>query len=112
MNELPQLINVLRGEMSLVGPRPSPFYHVRRYDVRQYGRLSVRPGLTGLAQVKGRNRMSWPEKIEWDLRYIVQQSPWLDLKIIVRTFWTGMRGEGVTYYEGADPIAKVEKDSR
>ena len=70
IDELPQLINVLRGEMSLVGPRPSPFWQVRRYDARQYSRLSVLPGLTGLAQVKGRNRISWPEKIDWDLRYI------------------------------------------
>ena len=109
-DELPQLINVLRGEMSLVGPRPTLPYQVRRYDSRQFGRLSVRPGMTGLAQVKGRSQMSWAERIEWDLRYAENQSPWLDLKIIVLTFWTVMRGEGVTIDVGADPIAQVRKD--
>ena len=98
--------------MSLVGPRPSPFWQVRRYDARQYGRLSVLPGLTGLAQVKGRNRISWPEKIDWDLRYIRAAESSAGPEIIVRTFWTGMRGEGVTYYEGADPIAQVGEDIR
>src|SRR6266700_2499501 len=79
MDELPQLINVLRGEMSLVGPRPTLSYQVLRYDPRQLRRLRVRPGLTGLAQVNGRNRMSWTERIEWDLRYVENQSLRLDL---------------------------------
>ena len=70
VDELPQLLNVLRGEMSLIGPRPTLPYQVKRYDSRQWCRLSVPPGLTGLAQVNGRNRMTWPERIEWDLRYV------------------------------------------
>ena len=74
VDELPQLINVLRGEMSIVGPRPTLPYQVQRYDSRQAGRLRVQPGLTGLAQVNGRNQMTWPERIEWDLQYVASQS--------------------------------------
>src|SRR6266705_3995165 len=104
-DELPQLINVLRGEMSLVGPRPTLPYQVERYDPRQLRRLAVRPGLTGLAQVNGRNKMSWPERIEWDLRYIEDQRIWLDLKIMARTFWAVLGGDGVAGHSRRDPIA-------
>jgi perosamine synthetase len=104
-DELPQLINVLRGEMSLVGPRPTLPYQVERYDPRQLRRLAVRPGLTGLAQVNGRNRMTWPERIEWDLRYIEDQSLWLDLKVLARTFWAVLGGDGVAGHSRRDPIA-------
>ena len=104
-DELPQLINVLRGEMSLVGPRPTLPYQVKRYDPRQLRRLAVRPGLTGLAQVNGRNKMSWPERIEWDLRYIEDQRIWLDLKIMARTFWAVLGGDGVAGHSRRDPIA-------
>ena len=69
--------------MSVVGPRPTLPYQVERYDSRQRGRLSVLPGLTGLAQVNGRNRMNWPERIEWDLRYVENQSLRLDLAVLV-----------------------------
>jgi sugar transferase EpsL len=105
-DELPQLINVLVGEMSLVGPRPTLPYQVQRYDSRQLGRLAVQPGMTGLAQVKGRNLMGWDERIEWDLRYVAQFSPWLDLTVIVRTFWAVLGGAGTSEHAGFDPIAQ------
>lgn len=85
LDELPELWNVLKGEMTLVGPRPLlPQYH-ERYSVEQRRRLEVKPGLTGLAQVKGRNALSWEEKFRWDVAYVEQQSFWLDLKILAMT---------------------------
>lgn len=86
LDELPQLLNVVRGEMSLVGPRPTLEYQVRTYTPHQRRRLEVRPGLTGLAQVSGRNSITWPERIELDIKYIDNYSFWLDLKIIAATF--------------------------
>ena len=109
IDELPQLINVLRGEMSLVGPRPTLSYQVLRYDSRQLRRLRVRPGLTGLAQVNGRNRMSWAERIQWDLRYVENQSLRLDLAVIARTVWTVLSGDGVAGHARFDPIAQAEE---
>jgi perosamine synthetase len=109
IDELPQLINVLRGEMSLVGPRPTLGYQIRRYDSRQLRRLRTRPGLTGLAQVNGRNRMSWAERIEWDLQYVENQSLRLDLAIIVRTVRAVLGGDGVVGHARFDPIAQAEE---
>ena len=108
-DELPQLINVLRGEMSLVGPRPTLAYQVRRYDSRQVGRLAVRPGLTGLAQVHGRNRLSWAERIEWDLRYVENQSIRLDLAVLARTLRALLTGDGVACVLRPDPISQAEE---
>jgi lipopolysaccharide/colanic/teichoic acid biosynthesis glycosyltransferase len=85
LDELPELINVLRGEMSLVGPRPLLVQYLQRYNSRQARRHEVRPGLTGLAQVKGRNALSWDEKFEWDIVYVERQSLWLDVKILIIT---------------------------
>jgi perosamine synthetase len=107
IDELPQLINVLRGEMSLVGPRPTLPYQVQRYDSRQVGRLRVQPGLTGLAQVNGRNKMSWAERIEWDLRYVAHQSLRLDLAVLVSTVRVILTGDGVAGHSRVDPIARV-----
>lgn len=109
IDELPQLINVLRGEMSLVGPRPTLPYQVQRYDSRQVGRLRVQPGLTGLAQVNGRNRMSWSERIEWDLRYVANQSFRLDLAVLAHTVRVILTGDGVAGHPHLDPIARVEE---
>src|SRR4029077_13577811 len=83
LDELPQLLNVARGDMSLVGPRPTLAYQVDRYTERQRVRLSVRPGLTGLAQVRGRNLLSWSERIEYDVEYVRTQSIAVDVRIIV-----------------------------
>lgn len=105
VDELPQLINILRGEMSVVGPRPTLPYQVQRYDSRQAGRLRVQPGLTGLAQVSGRNQMTWPERIEWDLEYVTNQSLRLDLAVLARTVRVIVVGDGVTGHSRNDPIA-------
>jgi lipopolysaccharide/colanic/teichoic acid biosynthesis glycosyltransferase len=85
IDELPQLWNVIRGEMSVIGPRPTLAYQVERYTRRQRRRLEVKPGLTGWAQVHGRARLPWAERIELDLWYVEHRSPLVDLKILVRT---------------------------
>lgn len=109
IDEIPQLVNVLRGDMSLVGPRPTLPYQVERYTQRQRLRLSVLPGLTGLAQVHGRQRMAWPQRIEWDLRYVENQSLRLDLAVLLLTIWTVLTGAGSTANHDNDPIARLEK---
>ena len=85
VDELPNLVNVLRGEMSVVGPRPTVQVQVDRYSERQRGRLSVRPGMTGWAQVQGRASLPWHERIELDLWYVEHASLALDLRILWRT---------------------------
>lgn len=85
LDELPELWNVLRGDMSLVGPRPLLMQYVARYSPRQARRHEVRPGLTGWAQVNGRNALSWDEKFELDVWYVENRSLWLDLRILVLT---------------------------
>jgi lipopolysaccharide/colanic/teichoic acid biosynthesis glycosyltransferase len=85
LDEVPQLINVLRGEMSLVGPRPTLPSQVMRYSDRHRRRLEVKPGLTGLAQVKGRNDLSWEERIEFDISYVDHWSLALDARILLKT---------------------------
>ncbi len=95
LDELPQLFNVLMGDMSIVGPRPTLKYQVEKYSERQRKRLSVRPGLTGLAQISGGTTMSWDERIEYDLIYIEKQSMFFDLRIILKTIVVAVRGEGV-----------------
>jgi len=110
IDELPQLINVLKGEMSIVGPRPTLEYQVKRYNEEQKRRLSVKPGITGWAQINGRNNMTWPEKIELDLWYVDHWSIGLDLKIIGRTIWSVLKGEGIYSDEGIiiDEISRTE----
>jgi lipopolysaccharide/colanic/teichoic acid biosynthesis glycosyltransferase len=85
IDELPQLWNVLRGEMSLIGPRPTLRYQVETYTERQHLRLAVRPGLTGWAQVNGRATLPWEDRIELDVWYVEHRSPLLDLRILLRT---------------------------
>jgi lipopolysaccharide/colanic/teichoic acid biosynthesis glycosyltransferase len=85
LDELPQLWNVVRGDMSLVGPRPTLRYQVEQYTPRQRRRLDVKPGLTGWAQVNGRTKLPWDERIELDVWYVEHHSPWVDLKILLRT---------------------------
>ncbi len=99
LDELPNLWNVVRGEMSIVGPRPTLAAQVEQYTERQRGRLAVKPGITGWAQVNGRASLPWPERIELDLWYVEHRSMWLDLRILARTVRMVVGGEGI--YKGA-----------
>ena len=85
IDELPQLWNVVRGEMSLIGPRPTLRYQVEKYTARQRKRLDVRPGLTGWAQIHGRATLPWDDRIDLDVWYVEHRSPRVDLKIVLRT---------------------------
>jgi lipopolysaccharide/colanic/teichoic acid biosynthesis glycosyltransferase len=107
LDELPQLINVARGEMSIIGPRPTLAYQMERWTPEQRGRLAVRPGLTGWAQVNGRNNLSWPERIELDLDYVNRQSLRLDALILLRTANAMISSEGTGATAADDPIAQV-----
>ena len=96
LDELPQLWNVLCGTMSLVGPRPLLLEYVPLYDERQKKRLSVKPGITGWAQINGRNALSWEEKFELDVWYVEHRTFWLDVKILAATAWKVLRREGIS----------------
>jgi sugar transferase EpsL len=96
LDELPELINVLEGDMSLVGPRPLLMQYLDRYTPEQKRRNDVPPGITGLAQVRGRNHLSWEEKFALDVWYVDHCSAWLDLKILAMTFRVVFGGEGVS----------------
>jgi lipopolysaccharide/colanic/teichoic acid biosynthesis glycosyltransferase len=98
LDELPNLVNVLRGEMSLIGPRPTVPVQVAQYTERQRGRLAIRPGITGWAQVNGRASLPWSERIELDLYYVEHRSPALDLRILWRTPSLVLGGGGL--YKG------------
>lgn len=95
LDELPELVHVLRGEMSLVGPRPLPTKYLERYSPRQARRHEVRPGITGWAQVNGRNTARWAERLEMDVWYVDNRSLLLDLKILWRTVRVVFTREGV-----------------
>jgi lipopolysaccharide/colanic/teichoic acid biosynthesis glycosyltransferase len=98
LDELPNLVNVLRGDMSIVGPRPTIPVQVEQYTERQRRRLAVRPGITGWAQVNGRASLPWADRIELDLWYVEHRSLRLDLRILARTAAILVRGEGL--YKG------------
>ena len=97
LDELPSIYNVLRGEMSIVGPRPLLMEYLPKYTTEQIKRHNVKPGITGLAQVKGRNSISWDEKFKLDIFYINNISFRLDIKIIFLTIWTVLKREGINY---------------
>jgi lipopolysaccharide/colanic/teichoic acid biosynthesis glycosyltransferase len=99
IDELPNLVNVLRGDMTLIGPRPTLPAQVEQYDERQRRRLAVKPGITGWAQVNGRASLPWSERIELDLYYIEHRSLSLDLRILARTVAMVLGGHGL--YKGA-----------
>jgi lipopolysaccharide/colanic/teichoic acid biosynthesis glycosyltransferase len=92
LDELPQLWNVVRGDMSVIGPRPTLRYQVERYDERQRRRLEVKPGITGWAQVHGRAALPWSERIELDVWYVENRSPWLEVRILAKTPFALFRG--------------------
>lgn len=118
LDELPELWNVLRGDMSLVGPRPLLMQYLPRYSPEQARRHDVRPGLTGWAQVNGRNALSWPEKFALDLWYVENRSLWLDLKILLLTvkqvvFRHGISAEGAATmpeFMGNGPEAPIKPE--
>ncbi len=101
LDELPELFNVLKGDMSLIGPRPLLVEYLPLYNNTQRHRHDVRPGLTGLAQVKGRNAISWHEKFKWDVRYVRHISFRGDMRILIWTVGTVMRHEGIHSTESA-----------
>ena len=103
LDELPQLWNVLRGEMSLVGPRPTLHEQVEQYGPYERTRLEVRPGLTGWAQIHGRNAISWPERIDLDVWYVRNRTFPLDLKILLQTPLVLLRGTGTDGPDGRNP---------
>lgn len=105
LDELPELINVLKGEMSFVGPRPLLLEYINRYTPKQSRRHEVQPGITGWAQINGRNSLSWEKKFELDVWYVDNQSLWLDIKIIFLTFWKVLKRENVSQ-EGQATMSK------
>lgn len=96
LDELPELINVLRGEMSLVGPRPLLMEYLPLYSPEQARRHEARPGITGWAQINGRNAISWEQKFALDVWYVDHQSVWLDIRVLALTVWRVLRREGIS----------------
>ena len=96
LDELPELWNIFKGDMSIVGPRPLLVEYLPRYNKKQARRHEVRPGFTGLAQVNGRNSISWEEKFEWDVQYVDNITFWGDCKIILQTVFTVLKRDGIS----------------
>lgn len=111
LDEVPQLWNVLRGEMSLVGPRPTLPTQVAQYGSHEQTRLQVPPGLTGWAQIHGRNALSWPQRIDLDVWYVRNWSVWLDLRILLRTPGVLLRGTGVYGPNDQNPPFSLSTDA-
>lgn len=105
LDEIPQLLNVIKGDMSLIGPRPLLVEYLPLYNEVQRRRHEVRPGITGWAQVNGRNAISWDEKFRYDVWYVDNLSPWLDLKIIFLTIYKIFKSEGIS----AEGVATMPK---
>ena len=105
LDELPQIFNVLKGEMSFVGPRPLLIEYLPLYNERQKKRHNVKPGITGWAQVNGRNAISWEQKFEYDVWYVENQSFWLDIKILWMTFLKVIKRSDIS----SDSSATMEK---
>lgn len=96
VDELPELWNVLKGDMSLVGPRPLLMEYLPLYSEREARRHEVRPGVTGWAQINGRNALSWEEKFELDVWYVENRTLWLDIKILFLTVWQVVKRDGIS----------------
>ena len=107
LDEVPQLLNVASGAMSIVGPRPTLAYQVERYTDEQRRRLAVRPGVTGWAQVKGRNNLAWADRIALDLEYLRRQSAWFDLYVLLMSIKVVL-GADVGGHPTDDPIARPD----
>jgi lipopolysaccharide/colanic/teichoic acid biosynthesis glycosyltransferase len=102
LDELPQLINILKGDMSVVGPRPLYLKYLEYYTDRERMRHRVRPGITGLAQVGGRNKLLWDDRLELDAQYVERIGPCLDLKILMKTVWKILARQDVIVIPGED----------
>lgn len=111
LDELPELWNVLKGDMSLVGPRPLLMEYLPLYSAYQYRRHEVRPGVTGWAQINGRNELSWPEKFKLDVWYVENRSFWLDLKILLLTVKKVFKRDGISA-AGEVTMSKFKGDSQ
>jgi len=111
LDELPELINVLRGDMSLVGPRPLLMKYLPKFSPNHGRRHEVRPGITGLAQISGRNALSWDDRLDLDVEYVDSASPILDFKILLRTVGTVFLRRGITA-EGAATMPEFEGSTR
>lgn len=97
LDEIPQFLNIIKGDMSLIGPRPLPVEYLDKFSINQNKRHLVKPGITGLAQINGRNNISWEKKFNYDLRYVNEMSFSLDFKIILRTLIVLLKVENVNY---------------
>ncbi|MED5239468.1 MAG: sugar transferase [Pseudomonadota bacterium] len=111
LDELPELWNVLKGDMSLVGPRPLLMEYLPLYSERQARRHEVRPGITGWAQVNGRNALSWEEKFELDVWYVENRTLWLDMKILFLTIWRVVKRDGISQ-DGEATMSKFTGDQK
>jgi len=100
LDELPQIINIAIGDMSFIGPRPTLDYQVKAYNDTQRKRLLMKPGVTGWAQVNGRNSLTWEKRIEFDVWYVENYSLWLDVKILLKTFKVALLREGLYGEDG------------
>lgn len=110
IDELPSLVNVVVGDMVLVGPRPLPTNYWQRFRGDEYRRFEVAPGLTGLAQVNGRNAVDWPERLALDVRYVDERTLWLDLCIVVKTVPLVLLRRGVTHGDGVATMHELPAD--
>ena len=105
LDELPEIINILKGDMSVIGPRPQLVRDMVFMSEKQRMRHTAKPGLSGLAQVKGRNMISWEEKFNWDLKYIEKISFWRDVQLVIETIWVAfVKQDGVTDGENATAL--------
>lgn len=109
LDELPQLVNIVRGDMSMIGPRPALVSHLDRYTDEQRRRFEMRPGVTGLAQVNGRNTLAWSKRIQYDIQYIDNYSLWLDLKILALTMKVVVTREGIVLDRNATEVDDLRR---
>lgn len=112
LDELPELFNILKGDMSIVGPRPLLVQYLPHYNAHDARRHEVRPGLTGLAQVSGRNAMSWKEKFEKDIEYVDNLTFSMDFKIVLMTIKKVFVREGIEFKEGHQPIIEYFEENK